>query len=79
MDPSTTEHELKNMSHNILWIRQQYRLSQKQLAQCLGISVGSLRTLEKGILPPRLSVAFIFQIQKLYHIPPGKLFSSRYG
>ena len=51
---------LKNFSRNIILLRSHYGYSQKHMAQLLGIGVESLRKIEKGIIPPRLTVDVIF-------------------
>jgi len=66
---------LKNFSRNIILLRAHYGYSQKHMAQLLGIGVESLRKIEKGIIPPRLTVDVIFAVQKHFHISPDTLFS----
>ena len=66
---------LKIFSHNIAVLRAHYGCSQKHMAQLLGISVGSLREIENGIIPPRLTVDVVFAVERHFHISPDTLFS----
>ena len=60
---------------NIKRIRIARRLSKKEMAKALMISVKSLTLIEKGILPKRLTTEVFVCIQKEFSIPPCKLFS----
>lgn len=51
-------------------LRKQHELSQKKMAELLGISVGSLRKLERGEMP-RISVKIFFRIHKEFGISPA--------
>ena len=66
---------LEMFSHNITLLRAHYGYSQKYMAQLLGIGVGSLRKIEKGIIPPRLKVDVVFAVQNHFLICPNALFS----
>jgi len=66
---------LKIFSRNIVLLRTHYGYSQKHMAQLLGIGVESLCKIEKGIIPPRLTVNVIFAVQKHLYISPNVLFS----
>ena len=37
----------------------------------------SLRKIEAQEIPPRLSIELIFEISRIFHIPPYRLFASR--
>ncbi len=51
--------EYMNLLKNISYLRKKHRLTKKEMARRLGIGVGSLAKLEKGIVPPRLSALII--------------------
>lgn len=68
---------LSTLMYNLRWLRRKNQLSQKAMAQLLGISVSSLRKLETGSLPPRLTISFLFQIQRHFHISPGDMLEKR--
>ena len=59
---------------NITALRKQHSLTKSEMANRLGISVYTYRTIEKGILPPRLSSDIIFQIWLEFHISPKEQF-----
>ena len=59
------------ITQNIKWLRKKNKLSLKEMAKILGLSVNTLNKLETGILPPRLDVGFLFKIQAHFNIPAG--------
>ena len=61
------------MAHNLCWLRKKYGYSQKTMAQLLGIGVGSLRKLEHGVIPPRLTVEFLEPLYYRFQITPSTL------
>ena len=71
------EIQLRNLLDNIRWIREYYCIPQKRMAQLLGIGVRSLKTLEKGILPPRLGINIVFQLHKEFRYSVSNLFAFR--
>ena len=64
-----------NFCRNILALRKRLHLTQAEMAKFLGISVKSLRSLEKGKIPPRLSCSILFNIYKSFDIFPSDMFS----
>lgn len=69
--------EIKNLANNIVRIRKEYGLSKKEMAKILGISIESLRKIEKGEIPLKMSVEVIFEIYDYFGITPKELFESR--
>lgn len=61
-------------SQNMKKIRKTAQLTQREMAQKLGISIASLSKIEKGILPPRLSCSILIRIHKEFGIHPKDLF-----
>lgn len=61
---------------NLIYLRKANCLTQKDMAQICHISVGAIRRLEKGEMPPRLGIDFVFCIQQHFGIPPEKLFGT---
>ena len=61
--------ELNNFCNNIRRLRSTSNMTQKEFASLMGISVSSIRKLEKGEFPPRLGVQAMFRIQFAFHIP----------
>lgn len=64
-----------NFCGNIVALRKKYHLTQAEMAEVLGISVKSLRSLEKGKIPPRLNCSILFNIYKSFDIFPSDMFS----
>lgn len=65
--------------YNVSWLRNHYGIKKKTMAELLGIGVGSLNKIEKGELPPRLTVEIIFNIQNYFGIHPKELFERKLG
>ena len=63
-------------SQQIKLIRTENKLTQKEMAKKLRISVSTLSKIERGILPPRLSCSILFQIYNQFGVHPGELFIS---
>lgn len=61
--------------NNILILRKKHKLTQAQMSELLGIGVKSLRSLEKGEIPPKLSCDVIFNIYTVFGIYPSEMFS----
>ena len=66
--------EIKQFVVNIVYLRKRHNLSKKEMAQILGIGIGSYNKLEQGIFPERLAVDVIFNISDYFKIPPAHLF-----
>ena len=60
---------------NVLALRKKHNLTQAEMAKLLGIGVKSLRSLEKGEIPPRLSCGIIIIIYKEFGVFPSDMFS----
>lgn len=67
--------ELEVFAHNIVWLRKHFRLSKKRMAELLGIGLWSLNQIERGVVPPRLTVAVLFMVQRQFGISPNMLFN----
>lgn len=67
--------ERENFCRNIAYLRRINGLTQKQMAQIMGIGVAGIAKLEKGILPPRLSCDILYKISDHFSIPIYLLFS----
>ena len=71
---TTKEHtDLETLSHNLLWLRKKYGYSQRTMAQLLKIGIGSLRKLEHGEIPPRMTIDILFEVQSRFRITPSDL------
>ncbi len=70
-----TNSELLAFSRKIYTLRLQNSLSQKELAKKLGISVATLRKLERGEPPKRIGCEVLLRICKTFGIGFSDLFS----
>lgn len=66
--------DMQFFCENVKSIRRSNHLTQKEMAEILGIGVHSLSRLEKGELPRRMSVKVLFNIHKHFGILPKDLF-----
>lgn len=71
-----TDIDLQIFCRNIQTLRKQNNLSQKEMAQKLGISVASLRKLEQNRLPPRMSCAVFVRIWQEFGVKPSAMFQA---
>lgn len=67
--------ESANLLRNLNHLRRQHHLTQKQMAQTLGISITTWRKMEQGIMPPRLSSLVVYRAADAFGIPTSTLFS----
>ncbi len=67
--------ELQNLCRNVLYLRKKAGLSQREMAALLHIGVPSLRLLESGTLPTKISVEVIFHLAGCFQLPPASLFA----
>ena len=61
-------------SQHVQRIRREQNLTQREMADRLGIGVRTLSMIESGILPPRLSCEILFRIENQFGIHPKDLF-----
>ena len=61
------------MAHNLLWLRKKHGYNQSEMAQILGIGVASLRKLEHGVIPPRLTIEFLDSLYLHFQVTPSML------
>ena len=61
--------------HNVHFLRQQHHLSQKQMAERLGISVYAIRKLERGSVSESITIDTVYAIYKQFGIKPADQFS----
>ncbi|MBR6801523.1 MAG: helix-turn-helix transcriptional regulator [Eubacteriaceae bacterium] len=54
---------MDNLMYNITYLRKSLGLSEKQMADIPGIGGGSLKKIEKGIFPERMSVEVLHRIK----------------
>ncbi len=77
MSRSLNDELCASLIHNLTFLRRQYGLTKKAMAQLLRISLYSLNLLEKGTIPPHLGVEMIFQAQDCFDVTIQHLFEKR--
>lgn len=70
----TVQEEMTVFCGNVKRLREGKGLTRKEMAARLGIGVGTLTRLEKGEIPPRLSVSVVCRICREFDIYPKELF-----
>ncbi len=66
--------EIQILCRNIAALRKKRAMTQRDMADLMGISVSTLRKLEKGFLPPRLKMDAIFALVDAFSLPLAALF-----
>ena len=75
MNTKPLSEENRNFLSNLKYLRRQHNLTQKQMAQILGISITTWRKMEQGIMPPRLSSLVVYRAADAFGIPTSTLCS----
>ncbi len=68
------QNEIESFCTNILALRKKYNLTQRQMARKLHIGVLSLRRLEHGTIPPRMTVEVLYYINMEFRIGADQMF-----
>ena len=71
----TTKEELKNFCDNIVFLRKQRKLTQKETAKGMGICLATLRSIERGTFPPRVSYKVLFYTSRFFDLSLDDLFN----
>ena len=79
MEKSIMDKDCANFCNNVLWLRKHHGLSKKQMERLMGIGIGSLTKLERGIFPPRVSINVVILIYRHFCIRPSAQFTDRLG
>ncbi|MBR5538641.1 MAG: helix-turn-helix transcriptional regulator [Clostridia bacterium] len=69
--------EFDTLLHNICKLRQHNKLSKKQMADIMGVSLNTLNKIEKGEFPPRLGANSIYNICVYFKMHSSELFKSQ--
>ena len=65
--------EWKNFTDNMKLLRKSYDLTVSEMARKVNVSTGTIRKIEKGHVPPRLSVEILFRIEKCFGTCPADM------
>ena len=71
------DHECKNFRRNVAYLRKKHSLTQAQMAKIMNVGIGTVRSLERGIVPPRLNAYVLYLLHDHFHISIDSLFLSR--
>ena len=74
MKSEKNRRQFLNLCALIRELRQRHNLSQREMAALLGVGVHTLRQLEAGRVPPRVSVRIVYRIYDAFGIPPAAQF-----
>ena len=69
------EQEILNFCRKVTALRQAHGLSVREMAKRLGVSEKTIRSVESGFIPPRLSCSILFRIEREFGVPPKDMFS----
>ncbi len=69
-----TQKDILNWIHFVQKLRKEKHLSQKKMARILGVGVGTVRKIEKGIFPERISCTVLMNIYREFGIKPSDQF-----
>ena len=67
--------ERENFLLNLTILRKKHNLTQKQMAEMLGIGIASWRMIEHGEMPPRLSSSVVNRAADAFGVNAAELFS----
>lgn len=70
-----SQQQLQQMMENITCLRKKHGLSKKQMAKILHIGVGTLNKIERGEIPPRITIDLFYCVHSYFHIDPRTLLS----
>ena len=68
---------IANFLDNIARLRRHHKLTKKEMAAKLNISVWSLNKMEKGELPPRLTIDVLYRIYLVFGISMADFVSAQ--
>ena len=70
--------EIENYLYNVKSLRLHHGITKKQMAKILGISIGSMNKIERGTMPPRLSVKIIINIYNYFCLLSEEMFTRKF-
>ena len=68
------DYKIEVFGDNLKRIRKSNGLSMNTMSKVLGIGVKSLSSLERGILPPRMSASILIKINNEFGFLPSEMF-----
>ena len=72
---ANSEHSFNIFLENVKRLRDQYALSKKKMAGIMDVSIYTINKIERGELPPKMSVTVVFNLEKYFGIAASELVS----
>lgn len=63
--------------HNVAWLRATSGLTQKKMSEIMGISVSTLRKIERGEMPPQTDVLVLLRLRSYFNVSCDTLLQIR--
>lgn len=63
----------KMFAYNIKWLREQCEFSEEKMSKILGISVDTLKGIERGELPEELNCEILLRIHNVFGIDAARM------
>ena len=79
MTKESYEAEFEIFGYNVAWLRERHGLSQKKMAEIMGIGIGSLNKVERGDMPPKMKVDVLINIYRQFGVSPERQLRQRLG
>lgn len=70
--------ERNNLSQNIIWLRNHYELSKRDMMKIMGIGAKTLDRIENGELPKRLKASALIRLCERFDIKADELLYSTF-
>lgn len=67
------EYYVLNFCRNVCYLRRKNSLTQKEMAEILGVSVSSLRKMEKGDVLPKIHCRMLLRVCERFDLPADRL------
>ena len=67
--------EKQNFCRNVSYLRKKLNLTEAQMGKIMNVGIGTVRSLERGMIPPRLNVYILYRLHDHFHISVAALFS----
>ena len=69
--------EIQILLKEISDLRKNHNLSKKEMSKKLGISIYMINEIERGVLPPQLTVDVLFRIHEHFNINPVQMLNGQ--
>ena len=66
--------DVKLFCNNVKVLRLIFKLTKREMAEKLGISLGALTTIENGKLPRKLDVSIVIRLHESFGLTPSEIF-----